>query len=67
VATELEHHRSISDDAQRDAAVGSHIDREEAKLTAGDVRRFERALASLDQKRRRLVSKRDHLIGSLPD
>ena len=30
VMAELEYHRSIDDDAQRDAAVGNYIDREEA-------------------------------------
>ena len=67
VAAELEYHRAINDDAQRDAAVGNYIDREEAGLTSGDVRRFERALARLADKRRRLAAKRDHLLTRLPD
>ena len=32
VEAELEYHRSINEDAQRDAAVGNYIDREEAGL-----------------------------------
>lgn len=66
VAAELEYHRAINDDAQRDAAVGNYIDREEAGLTAGDVRRFERTLASLEARRFRLTVKRDQLLGRLP-
>jgi hypothetical protein len=67
VQAELGHHRSINDDAQRDAAVGNYIDREEAGLTAADVRRFERSLADLDARRAKLVEKRDHLLTRLPD
>jgi hypothetical protein len=67
VRAELGHHRSINEDAQRDAAVGNYIDREEAGLTAGDVRRFERALARLTDKRRRLATRRDHLLTRLSD
>jgi len=67
VTAELEYHRSINDDAQRDAAVGNYIDREEAGLTAGDVRRFEKTLADLDAKREKLLSKRDYLIATLPE
>ena len=66
VASELEYHRLINDDAQRDAAVGNYIDREEAGLTSGDVRRFERALDTLDRKRERLEAKRDRLMGFPP-
>ena len=65
VAAELEYHRSINDDAQRDAAVGNYIDREEAGLTRSDVRRFERALSDLETKRSRLVAKRDKLLAKL--
>ena len=66
VAAELEYHRAINDDAQRDAAIGNYIDREEAGLTAGDVRRFERTLASLEARLFRLTVKRDHLFDRLP-
>lgn len=67
VSAELDYHRAINDDAQRDAAVGNYIDREEAGLTAGDVRRFEETLASLTEKRRRLAAKREALLARLPD
>jgi hypothetical protein len=66
VAAELEYHRSINEDAQRDAAVGNYIDREEAGLTAADVRRFERTLASLKEKTVKLSAKRDRLLAKLP-
>ena len=67
VEAELEYHRSINEDAQRDAAVGNYIDREEAGLTARDVRRFEAALEDLDEKHGRLVAKRDALLSRLSD
>ena len=67
VTAELGYHRSINDDAQRDAAVGNYIDREEAGLTSADVRRFERALDRLAEKRRSLAAKRDHLLTRLSD
>ena len=66
VEAELEYHRSINEDAQRDAAVGNYIDREEAGLTAADVKRFENTLADLDSKRATLVAKRDRLLATLP-
>lgn len=66
VNAELEFHRSIDDDAQRDAAVGNYIDREEAGLTSADVRRFERTLADLEQKTAKLSAKRDRLLSKLP-
>lgn len=67
VAAELAYHRSINDDAQEDAVYGNHIDREEAGLTAADVRRFERTLADLEDSKARLVEKRDRLLGKLQD
>jgi hypothetical protein len=66
VAAELEYHRSINEDAQRDAAIGNYIDREEAGLTSADVRRFEKTLSSLDQKRTSLIDKRNRLLAKLP-
>jgi hypothetical protein len=65
VAAELEYHRLINEDAQRDATVGNYIDREEAGLTAGDVRRFEQALVDLEVKTSRLAAKRDRLLAKL--
>jgi hypothetical protein len=67
VEAELGHHRSINDDAQRDASVGNYIDKEEAGLTAGDVRRFERAISQLRERRVNLAGKRDLLLTRLPD
>jgi len=66
-SAELEYHRSINEDAQRDAAVGNYIDREEAGLTSADVRRFEKTIADLDAKREKLEAKRDNLLATLPD
>ncbi|MFP3881031.1 MAG: hypothetical protein ACLFWH_01790 [Actinomycetota bacterium] len=65
VAAELDYHRSINDDAQEDAVYGNSIDREEASLTAADVRRFEKTLARLQEQRARLVAKRDRLFDRL--
>ncbi len=65
VAAELEYHRSINDDAQEDAAIGNYIDREEAGLTAADVHRFEKTLASLERRAARLTEKRDRLLTKL--
>lgn len=62
---ELEFHRSIDEDAQRDAAVGNYIDREEAGATAADVRRFEKTIAQLRSKHDDLVAKRDHLVSTM--
>lgn len=67
VEAELEYHRSINDDAQRDAEIGNYIDREEAGLTAADVRRFEKTLTILHQKQAKLADKRDQLLQRLPD
>ncbi len=66
VRAELDRHRLIDEDAQRDAAVGNYIDREEAALTAADVRRFDRSLrsindriAGLEEKQARFLEKLD--------
>ena len=67
VEAELEYHRSINEDAQRDAAVGNYIDREEAGLTSGDVRRFEATLSDLESRRSRYEKKRDALLSRLSD
>lgn len=67
VAAELEYHRSINEDAQRDAALGNYIDREEAGRTAADVRRFEKTLALLAAKREKLTARRDSLLARLPE
>jgi hypothetical protein len=67
VNAELSNHRSIDDDARRDATVGNYIDREEAGRTAGDVRRFEKTAFYLRVRRAKLVKTRDRLLGRLPD
>lgn len=67
VNAELSSHRSIDEDARRDAAVGNYIDREEAGRTAGDVRRFEKTAFYLRVRRAKLVKTRDRLLGRLPD
>jgi hypothetical protein len=66
VHAELGHHRSINEDAQRDASVGNYIDREEAGLTAGDVRRFEKTISQLEGRRAKLAGRRDRLLARLP-
>lgn len=66
VAAELDYHRAINDDAQEDAVYGNYIDREEAGLTAADVRRFEKTLTRLQEQRAKLVAKRDRLLDKLP-
>jgi hypothetical protein len=65
--SELEYHRSIDDDAQRDAAFGNYIDREEAGLTAADVRRFEATISAMETKLAKLGRKRDLLFSRLPE
>jgi len=67
VNAELFNHRSIDEDAQRDAVVGNYIDREEAGRTAGDVRRFERTAFYLRVRRAKLIKTRDRLLARLPD
>jgi hypothetical protein len=65
-AEELAMLRHIDDDAQRDAAVsGAPLDRDDARVTAADVARFERALASLGARRERLAAKRARLLRRL--
>lgn len=65
VREELDMHRSINEDAQVDAALGNYIDREEAGLTAKDVARFERSLASIQARRVRLQDTRSKLLAKL--
>lgn len=66
VREELVFHQHLNDDAQRDAAVSGHpIDRADARDTAGDVARFEKSIAKLQQRIARLEAKREKLIGKL--
>jgi hypothetical protein len=63
---ELEVHRHLDDDARRDAAVsGSPIDREDARDTADDVRRFTQLVAHLREQQRRLEARRARLLARL--
>jgi hypothetical protein len=66
VQDELSYHRSLADDAARDAAVfEDSIERENAAMTAGDVRRFENRLARLADRRQKLEAKRVRLLEKL--
>lgn len=64
IEEELSYHRHLADDAARDAAVyDDPIERENARMTAADVDRFERQLGKLERRRVRLEAKRDKLGG----
>ena len=66
VEDELAFHRSLADDAARDAAVSdSPIERENAAMTASDVRQFERRLGKLIDRRQKLEAKRTRLLEKL--
>ena len=66
VTDELSFHRSLADDAARDAAViGDPIERENAAVTAADVRRFERRLTKIVDQRERLEVRRSRLLEKL--
>ncbi len=66
VAEELNVHRHLNDDAQRDAVVSDNpLDRADARDTAADVARFESALAALRKQREKLEAKRDRLLAKL--
>jgi hypothetical protein len=63
---ELSFHRSLADDAARDAAVfDDPIERENAALTASDVRQFERRLEKLEDQRQKLETRRVRLLEKL--
>jgi uncharacterized protein YhaN len=66
VFEELQFHRHIDDDAQRDAAVTElPADRSFALSSSADVARFERALEELRRRREALEEKRDCLLERL--
>ena len=68
VFEELQFHRHIHDDAQRDALVSDHPeDRALARQTAADVARFERAVVEVQVRRTKLEAKRSKLFGRLRD
>lgn len=62
---ELAIHAHLDDDARRDAAVGGPIERDDARVTGSDVRRFEELLARLEDRIRRLDAKRRRLLTRL--
>lgn len=63
VEAELEAHRHIDADAQRDAALG--LEPLEATSTRDDVARFERLLADIDRRRAVLEHGRRYLLTKL--
>ena len=68
VFEELQFHRHINDDAQRDALVSDRPDdRALARQTAADVARFERAVEEVRLRREKLEEKRQKLFGQLRD
>lgn len=68
VFEELQFHRHIDDDAQRDALVSDHPeDRALARQTTADVARFERAVDEVRARRARLEEKRRKLFDKLRD
>ena len=67
VASELEMHRHLADDAVRDAAVYEGTERAEARDALKDVQLQERALESTRKSIARLEAKRDRLLARLGD
>ena len=58
--------RHLDDDARRDAAVtGNPVDRDDARVTAQDVARFERHVMELRRRRAELDERRRRLVGRL--
>jgi uncharacterized membrane protein YccC len=55
----------LDDDAQRDAAVGGPIERDDARATSADVARFEAVVAALQTRIGRLQEKRADLLAKL--
>jgi hypothetical protein len=62
---ELVYHQHLNDDAQRDAAGGSELDRADARETAADVARTEAHIEDLERKIRDKEARRDQLIERL--
>jgi hypothetical protein len=62
---ELRIHQHLDDDARRDAAVGGPIEREDARITSGDVERFAALIAKLQSQIGRLERKRSRLLGRM--
>lgn len=56
----------IDDDAQRDAAVTEHVeDRQDARMTASDVKRMNRHIDKLEAKRAKMARKRNAEVSKL--
>ena len=65
---ELGYHRHLHDDAARDAAVSdSPFDREDERVTSGDVARMERHIAALRRSIAKREARRDRLLAKLGD
>ncbi len=66
VRAELDVHRHLAADAERDAAVhDSPFDREDLRETTADVARFESLVGTLEARITALAAKRDHLVDRL--
>lgn len=56
----------IDDDAQRDAAVTEHVeDRQDARMTASDVKRMNRHIDKIEAKRAKMARKRNAEVSKL--
>ena len=63
---ELDTHRSLADDAARDAAVfATPLDREDERETVSDVKRFEGLVAHFAERIASATVKRDRLLDKL--
>lgn len=63
---ELDNHRSLADDAARDAAVyDTPFDREDLRDTTADVARFERVVAHFEAALASATAKREALLSRL--
>ena len=62
---ELVYHEHLDDDAQRDAAGGSALDRADARDTATDVARIRRHIQGLEHSIGLAESKRSKLLAKL--
>lgn len=63
---ELDNHRSLADDAARDAAVyDTPFDREDLRETTSDVARFERVVAHFEEALEMATVTRDRLLAQL--
>jgi len=64
--TELDHHRDMADDIERDAAISDgQFDRLEAGLARADVSRFQKRLDEIRRRRAKLEATRTRLLSKL--